>query len=395
MIRCKLRSTRLEECKNRFIGASYVWGPAEPSHTILVNQCLFSVRANLYGFLRALQAQQGSEKLYLWIDAICIDQSSICERNSQVQKMGSIYSNAKCVYAWLGPDTHDATWLFSQAGHKKDIIKRLTSFESTLKSPPGGPYFSAHERANAEREARRLLASLVSIASSQYWTRIWIVQELLLAKQVFFYCGSHSVSHALMSDWFYSADLFLNYDPFVEEKLLPQHNGHSETLSRLLWISRLETQTLPRSLQTLIHDFTASSCTIAHDKIFALLGMTSQTERQHFVVDYSLPPTGVLYNVLQAIRDGYNIVRTTWRSLAQMSILPADLLSAFASHDPFINFVIESKDSLSHADSQDRPHHIRVDTSLRAGHHPVGADLLYILSSTGVFVGQIRGLPSR
>lgn len=119
VIRCKLRSTRLGGCKDKFIAASYVWGPAEPSNTILVNQCVFSVRVNLYRFLRALRAQQGSEKLYLWIDAICVDQSSIGERNSQVQQMGNIYSNAKCVYAWLGPDTHDATWLFSQLGTRK------------------------------------------------------------------------------------------------------------------------------------------------------------------------------------------------------------------------------------------------------------------------------------
>ena len=390
-IRCKLHSTRLEEWKDKFIGASYVWGPAEPTHIILVNRCEYPVRANLYKYLRALQAQQGSEKLYLWIDAICIDQSSIGERNSQVQQMGSIYSNAKCVYAWLGPDTHDAAWLFSQAGHKKDIFKRLTSLKSVLKSSRGCPYFSARERATAEREARRLLASLVSIGSCQYWTRIWIVQELLLAKRVLFFCGSSSLSHALMSDWFYSADLYLNYDPFMKERLLPKQNGHSETLSRLLWRSRLETQTLPRSFQTLIHDFTASSCSVAQDKIFALLGMTSQTERQHFVIDYSLPSTGVLYNVLHAISDGYDIVRTTWRSLAQMSILPIDLLSAFASHDPFIDFMVESKDSLSHADSQDRPHNICVDMSQRRGQHLMGADLLYILSSTGVFIGQIRG----
>ena len=390
VIRCELHSTRLEECKDKFIGASYVWGPAEPSHTILVNRCIFSVRANLYGFLRALRAQQGSKKLYLWIDAICIDQSSIGERSSQVQQMGSLYSNAKCVYAWLGPDTHDAAWLFSQAGHRNDIFRRLTSLRSTLKPPPRGLYYSKHERANAEREARRLLASLVSIASCQYWTRIWIVQELLLARQVFFYSGSHSMSHALMSEWFYSVDLYLKYEPFVKEKLLLQHNGHSETLSRLLWISRLETKTLPRSLKTLIDDFTASSCTIAHDKIFALLGMTSHTERQYFVVDYSLPSTGVLYNVLHAIHNGNNIVLTTWRSLAQMSILPRDLFSAFASHDPFIDFVFESKDYLSHADSQDRPHHIYVDTSLRTGQHPVGTDLLHLLSFTGRFIGQIH-----
>jgi hypothetical protein len=36
------------------------------------------------------------------VDAICIDQSNIAERNSQVQIMCSIYSNADLVILWLG-----------------------------------------------------------------------------------------------------------------------------------------------------------------------------------------------------------------------------------------------------------------------------------------------------
>jgi Heterokaryon incompatibility protein (HET) len=39
-----------------------------------------------------------------WIDAICIDQSSIAERSHQVSRMKEIYKTAKEVVAWLGPE---------------------------------------------------------------------------------------------------------------------------------------------------------------------------------------------------------------------------------------------------------------------------------------------------
>jgi hypothetical protein len=38
----------------------------------------------------------------LWIDALCIDQENVIERNHQVQQMGEIFSRASNVLAWLG-----------------------------------------------------------------------------------------------------------------------------------------------------------------------------------------------------------------------------------------------------------------------------------------------------
>ncbi|KAG5807705.1 hypothetical protein H9Q74_007679 [Fusarium xylarioides] len=40
----------------------------------------------------------------LWIDAICINQDDIAERNSQVAMMSQIYGSARCVVAWLGEE---------------------------------------------------------------------------------------------------------------------------------------------------------------------------------------------------------------------------------------------------------------------------------------------------
>jgi hypothetical protein len=40
----------------------------------------------------------------LWIDALCIDQNTLHEKNVQVAKMGSIYNGAIGVLAWVGND---------------------------------------------------------------------------------------------------------------------------------------------------------------------------------------------------------------------------------------------------------------------------------------------------
>ncbi|KAF2830838.1 HET-domain-containing protein, partial [Ophiobolus disseminans] len=38
----------------------------------------------------------------LWIDAICINQSDLLERNHQVAQMRDVYTKAESVIAWLG-----------------------------------------------------------------------------------------------------------------------------------------------------------------------------------------------------------------------------------------------------------------------------------------------------
>jgi hypothetical protein len=43
----------------------------------------------------------------MWIDAICIDQSDLQEKNQQVHMMGRIYQEASCTDIWLG-DPKDA-----------------------------------------------------------------------------------------------------------------------------------------------------------------------------------------------------------------------------------------------------------------------------------------------
>jgi hypothetical protein len=40
----------------------------------------------------------------VWIDAICINQDDILERNVQVQMMGMVYEKATCVLIWLGEE---------------------------------------------------------------------------------------------------------------------------------------------------------------------------------------------------------------------------------------------------------------------------------------------------
>jgi hypothetical protein len=72
----------VKSTKQRYVCLSYMWGDPEPSHTTIVNGKSFSVRDNLWNFLRL--ARRLLIRDWLWIDACCIDQDNVLERNHQV-----------------------------------------------------------------------------------------------------------------------------------------------------------------------------------------------------------------------------------------------------------------------------------------------------------------------
>ena len=82
---------------------SYRWGSIISTKTIELS-CVFDstdfkITVALESALQALRLTE--EARLFWIDAICINQGDIQERNNQVQLMRRIYLNAKTVRIWL------------------------------------------------------------------------------------------------------------------------------------------------------------------------------------------------------------------------------------------------------------------------------------------------------
>jgi hypothetical protein len=78
---------------------SWCWGIAAPTSYINIRKDgrIYSkkVQPDLLAALKALRDPQKDR--YLWIDAICINQEDIGERNHQVEMMSTIYGQAKSV----------------------------------------------------------------------------------------------------------------------------------------------------------------------------------------------------------------------------------------------------------------------------------------------------------
>jgi hypothetical protein len=158
----------------RYIAISYAWGDVEDTGLILLNGYEFPVTQSLWGALHRLRSE--SFAIIVWADAICINQQSPTERSIQVRKMTSIYSNAYDVAIWLGPEADGSN---SALDLMNDILKSQTSggaINGIIASPARTEQFSA----------------MVQLFERDYWDRLWCAQEVLNAKTITVYCGSHA-----------------------------------------------------------------------------------------------------------------------------------------------------------------------------------------------------------
>ena len=100
-LRCRIFHTTLSQHPD-FEALSYTWGDVTLSHTINTPEGSISVTQNCVLALRDLRYPD-KDRL-LWIDAMCINQSSSNEKNHQVPLMRAIYTAAKRVVVHIGPD---------------------------------------------------------------------------------------------------------------------------------------------------------------------------------------------------------------------------------------------------------------------------------------------------
>lgn len=103
---------------------SYAWGDPETSYVIKIDGLDLPVTANLHAALKRLREKRRMR--LLWIDALCIDQRNDEEKEHQIQLMYQIYACASCVIVWLGEENDESDQALEDL---RTIGKRDKEFE--------------------------------------------------------------------------------------------------------------------------------------------------------------------------------------------------------------------------------------------------------------------------
>ncbi|KAI1080533.1 HET-domain-containing protein [Whalleya microplaca] len=304
----KLETFRLADLSSTFYRAlSYTWGHAptiDDVREIQVDGQPFHVRRNLFDFL-ATAAGKGEGGLF-FIDAICINQLDDDERQFQVREMTRIYRHSSRVVAWLG----------SPGERDLDKVQALSQIEGTectnwtAKQWEGMKYLSYHE----------------------YWNRVWVVQEVLLAPAMSVWCGFFSFPLLLfaraspapistsmrsrgslntLSRRYSPAQRIISHRTRVVPRpvrdVLAQGTEVGTLAEMTAALSRPHTiaETYQSSVPDLVHEvvrkFGMLACSDPRDKLYGFLGLLKDASKAQVRADYT---RDVRYAYRQALKLG-------------------------------------------------------------------------------------------
>ena len=254
-IRCEVINEKVDSIP--YMCLSYTWGKPNPSRWIVLNGKRTLVRLNLWDFLDVARAKFPLR--WFWIDALCIDQTNIKERNHQVAQMGKIYATADHVIVWLGKNA-DLAALFRTAAL---VFPADIDFHRALASPALG---------------------WEVLVRHKYWGRAWITQEIALSRSCSLLAGDTDLNVSKLTQLYEYAILLGNQMPMKSRRYLEHIKGNKPIKHA--------------SLISLLYSFPEQGCSIARDRIYSLLSLA--TEGSCIDVDYGASTKDFLFGIVRA-----------------------------------------------------------------------------------------------
>lgn len=259
-----------------FEALSYTWGTSAHKGPVTINNRPCLVGANLYAALLALRYEKKAR--VLWIDAICINQDDVEEKNMHVPLMHLVYQGASRVVIWLGRAFEGSDSALSHL----DILwetEDVDGFVARLKST------GATDSDVANGTIWKPLSRLFSLP---WWSRMWVLQEAYFANpsESIVVCGNETrpwASIIIASSILMDGEVVRRFSPrmpptvyagLFRSTAATLIDMRASKMSKTLW------ETLQRISRTRL-------ATDPRDKIFALLNLLDRDEWP-FEPDYSV-----------------------------------------------------------------------------------------------------------
>ena len=293
IIRCSLRVVDLED-HPLYQALSYTWDDPlynartreKPSFPIDCDGQILEITANLQDALLHLSTSTDEPNVmprlskddFLWVDAICINQTDDDERGSQVAIMAQIFQQAQSVIIWLGKqDDHsrDAQSVLSTlASLTEEQAKSVTSY--TLENE------QAYRTLGINTIKKREWLNLVTLMQRSWFTRAWTVQEAVVGKEIIVLCGHQNIPWSM----FVAASTFLRlsrwYLPLtvlaVSETSLKESKEATLSPQTIIGLhpqilENLRNGSVPIDFDVMLDISRHLNAKDARDHVFAVLGM--------------------------------------------------------------------------------------------------------------------------
>lgn len=255
------------------------------------------VTLNLESALRNIRCKTAAEKgrqAPLWIDAICINQEDVDERDEQVRRMKAIYQGADQVLIWLGdydePSDKDALarvqrrLVASIAYSSPKLVTRALTVMEVITRDLDSPIEASMKRLHVESLTIVDWLQLLRIFHRPWFERLWVIQELAVSTQAVGVWGRTTVP-------------WKDLEKVADFILRPNKNLITTEVRQLLpWIgaqrmTQVDLQSMPlvqtKNILTILHNTQNAKCTDPRDRLFAILGIVEDSIDVE--IDYSIP----------------------------------------------------------------------------------------------------------
>ncbi|KAH9221859.1 heterokaryon incompatibility protein-domain-containing protein [Leptodontidium sp. 2 PMI_412] len=154
-------SERAHDIIEGYVALSYVWGNPMDRTSISIDGKHLDITTSLDNAFKHVRDKR--RVLQIWADGICVDQTSVFDRNSQVARMGPIYSTARHTIIFLGKDSNENGSFIAFLSSRKTRLSISGSIDDLLRDFLDGPWFG----------------------------RVWVLQELVLNVDRWVQIGRH------------------------------------------------------------------------------------------------------------------------------------------------------------------------------------------------------------
>jgi hypothetical protein len=267
-----------------YTALSYVWGVPVFDEAIRFADKTVTISSSLAAALYRLRSTEHS--VFLWIDQVCINQLDISEKQRQIPLMGLIYTNATNTVIWLGDEEGQAPSL--ALGTMEFVYARLqmSDVEITPKD------FARLDFPPPDHRAWRTVQQLLQ---RPWLSRLWVIQEAVLSRNLFVKCGDAVASWDDLAAWCYVWQIcgliqwLQKHDQHDHESTETFHNRRrlppGGSIINSLQSDRLQNQMLSETeylLNSLVRTRYAQAAD-PKDKIYGVLGIVNS----NIIPDYS------------------------------------------------------------------------------------------------------------
>lgn len=180
-LRFSFQQGALTDLQDKYAAISYTWGKKVLSCELhcIEDDTMMYITANLDSALRRFRHPYYATTL--WADAICINQGDELEKSLQIPIMSTIYRHASRVLVWLGEGQAEESAL--------NYFSRLSRPSYTVPSHPSSlENNTRHHLTSLENE------NIEAFLRIPYFSRRWILQELVANLDVVLHCGSSEIT---------------------------------------------------------------------------------------------------------------------------------------------------------------------------------------------------------